>query len=108
MRLPRMTTRRWMIAIAVMAIGQYGAIVGWRLAVYRQRAALYGQLAKVSRGFARLPPDRVIPKGDGRFARTARTAAIWAHHYTALSRKYAQASVHPWLFLEPDPPPPDP
>ena len=108
MRFPRMTTRRLMIAVAVVAIGLYGTIISWRLAVYRQRAALYGQLANVSREFARLPPNAVIPKGNGGFARTGRTAAIWADHYAALSRKYNQASAHPWLSVEPDPPPPEP
>jgi hypothetical protein len=84
MRLPRMTTRRWMVAVAVAAV----------------LSALGGELWRRSVAYSAL--------ADRYFGR----AAIWSDtkkidRDMALSDRYRRAARYPWLPVEPDPPEPE-
>jgi hypothetical protein len=90
MRLPRMTTRRWMIVVAILAVGL--ADVGRRrhLAL-RQRAAYHEKIERLVTDTApKLPAN----------------AAIRDRH-ARLKEKYWRAARYPWLPVEPDPPEPE-
>jgi hypothetical protein len=98
MRLPRMTTRRWMIAVLVFGLGM-GAIVGGdqlkrRRNYFLYRARFHALTVDVWKeaGWPALDPsDRPIIEYDA-----------------AMARKYWRAARYPWLPVEPDPPDPDP
>jgi hypothetical protein len=88
MRLPRMTTRRWTIAVAVVAL-LLGAYVTWHRAVHFIRlAALHAAEAQMIRS---------SPSDDPRLA----------DYHEGLARKYERASARPWLLVDPDPPEPE-
>jgi hypothetical protein len=89
MRLPRMTTRRWMVAIAVVAVGL--ADVGRRrhLALL-QRAAYHEEIERLVTNTAPQVPAN---------------AAIRDLH-ARLKEKYWRAARYPWLPVRPDPPEP--
>jgi hypothetical protein len=89
MRLPRMTTRRWMIAVATV-----GLAMGL-LAAFRQRAEGF---ARLSEAHLRAAADLHPPRKHGRIPR-----ADW---HALLGEKYRQAARYPWLPVEPDPPEP--
>jgi hypothetical protein len=101
MRLPRMTTRRWMIVIAVAGVMMAG-IVHVRLKL-RQRDFLALTTAHAQKVVA--IADR---KGD--LSRQQRESDRLAHsidYHTSLVHKYEHAALHPWLPVEPDPPEPE-
>lgn len=103
---PRITVRRLMVLIAILAIS-FGAISGIarlraRSYAYRQRA--YGfRLSTVRSGSAILLPD-------------GRLVGIWENQNTRrederawqMAAKYQRLSYYPWLDADPDPPPPQP
>ena len=102
MRLPRMTTRRWMVVVAVVAV-TFGA-----MAIERRRRADYtdhflyhaqglegsSHSHDPSSFFARLPE-----------AQQARQVRAWAYHRT-MRDKYRRALSIPFWFVTEDPPPP--
>lgn len=102
MRLPRMTTRRWMVVVAVVAPGTSACVETIRL---RQLSVYYGFRARraawkvrlysqgLERGFMNY--DLWCPAD---FCR--REVAINA----PLRLKYALAARYPWLPVKPDPP----
>ena len=93
MRLPRMTTRRWMVAVAVvgvlMARIDYAVQLTQLAAYYRWRAA---HLRPAEQGFGR--PACRNEVGDH--------AA--AERLGRLADRYEYAAGYPWLLVEPDPP----
>ena len=128
MRLPRMTTRRWMVAVAIVGL----------LCLFEHRRRSFAQIAAYheSRMVARMyprSPIKGLPMGHGSAARTSRRrdlpirwpsrgngyiyydcarsrmteddvrAAIW---HEAMARKYREASRYPWFPVMPDPPMP--
>jgi hypothetical protein len=114
MRRPRMTTRRGMVAVAVI-----GLMIGGGVRL-KQRRDYFLSLAQshqkeVASSMARgkalksrfdptsgmsneeimhlyLDSDRMIDRAD---------------HHAAMVRKYERAARYPWLPVEPDPPPPE-
>lgn len=105
MRLPRMTTRRWMLAVAVVALL---CLLEHRRRTFRSRAA-YHQ--------SRLSGLGVALSYDGhlRFYKhqdqgikwlTNNEAKVPAWH-EAMARKYRDGARYPWLPVEPDPPEPE-
>ena len=125
MRLPRMTTRRWMIAVAVVGL--------LCLLVHRSRSFAARAAYHESRMVARMFPDlgrhlgREIPGADINAEMLARSlngrlahvyfdrngkemstdevkAAIW---HEAMARKYREVACYPWLPVMPDPPMPE-
>ena len=109
MRPLRMATRRWMIAVAVVALA-FGAE---RL---RRLSQGYAFLAACHAG-AQISLAEVVGDYDGgRIAFDQQEATSWVEaiaayrrripYEAALARKYRRAARYPWLPDEPDPPDP--
>jgi hypothetical protein len=87
MRLPRITTRRWMITVAVVALLLY--------------------LERRRRSFESLAAFRLWPGvASTRHNPNLRLKKITLWHWD-LARKYRYAAQYPWLPVEPDPPEPE-
>jgi hypothetical protein len=99
MRLPRLRVRTLMIAVCVMALLIWGAMMGARSYVYYRLARTYSAYERQWREEA--VKDRGIPRS---------IAAKWgpqiAEYYAPLARKYRRAAWHPWMPVAPDPPAP--
>jgi hypothetical protein len=113
MRLPRMTTRRWMIVVAVVSLLISG---GLRL---KQRRDYFLSLA---RSHAQKMPSSTA-EGKALKSRFGSTSGMRgeeilflrrdfdrmmdrADHHAGLVQKYHRAARYPWLPVEPDPPEP--
>jgi hypothetical protein len=88
MRLPRMTTRRWMIAVAILAF----------LFGMADRSRRFSAIADLYDGHS----EASVKTPDER-----RRLALWNAYNRAVCRKYRRAARHPWLPVEPDPPEPE-
>jgi hypothetical protein len=111
MRLARMTTRRWMVAVAIMAV-MLGGERGWRRwDALRQRAGYHegmlrtlalirekGEYPYCSLGIEGIP---LVYNPD-----TASTHAASVLYHAGMTRKYRFAMRRPWLPVEPDLPEP--
>jgi hypothetical protein len=90
MRLPRMTTRRWMIVVAVVgiALGMIERHERFRWIAVRHR----GNVPK------NLPGIKPVGMED----------KVWRlfEWHESMARKYERAARYPWLPVEPDPPEP--
>jgi hypothetical protein len=136
MRLPRMTTRRWMIAVAVVAVAMGGfvgarAVLQYFVALDRVRyhAGMEGtwswlnplgrdQLREIDQMMDLIEKQRPIT-GDARlneemrarFDEYRRLSALLLRkmeYHAAMARKYRHVARFPWLPVEPDPPEPLP
>ena len=101
---PRITVRRLMIAVALIALGMGVGRVAWLGITYRRRADWHAVRHEIAR-------DRVVwaerMVGRGYLAPGAKLAAeSEADYHAALGRKYEHAAARPWLPVEPDPPGP--
>ena len=100
MRLPRMTTRRWMVAVAILAVTISVERTRRRWTFYREQAASHAASEAVCQGYADAfrgvsgEEDRV-EQGD-----------TLATYHALLRRKYEHAAAHPWESVPPDPPEP--
>jgi hypothetical protein len=108
MRLPRMTTRRWMIAVAI-----FGALAGLGVALERRREglealALEHQSKMMGLGVGSGPPSGLGLLGwaPDRRSLTPSERARDEWHFRMMS-KYRTAASRPWLPVEPDPPEPE-
>ena len=90
MRLPRMTTRRWMVVVAVLSVG-LATVAHHRGLVLRQRAAYHEKI------------ERLVT--DTSAAQVPVNAAIRDRH-ARLKEKYWRAARYPWLPVGADPPEP--
>jgi hypothetical protein len=136
MRLPRMPTRRWMVAVAAVALGMGGTVAGIRLKQRRDRFLSRAQLHEgIAVAFMKLegiaretssefPRDiteleRQEREGDDvepllrnmkvdldRSKETLTTLPGKRAYHAAMARKYRRAARYPWLPVEPDPPAP--
>ncbi len=97
MQLPRMTTRRWMIAVAVAALILWMAGLLSLSARYRDRASHY-ELELMG-----ATPILMGPRERHRIVHPPSAHLLWARE---MASKYRRASWCPWLPVEPDPPPP--
>jgi hypothetical protein len=110
-----MTTRRWMIAVAVVAM--VGASV--RMVTLRARYLVIAQWraedavdARDRAEFWDGQAELVTVKGSGSaeviaYDRAeAASARAWAAWNDRMNRKYMEAARHPWFPVEPDPPSP--
>ncbi len=93
MRLPRMTTRRWMIAVAFVA-----AMMGWfalqrRAEQFQRLAASHGREAEVFRN------DMDMGISDPALIKRL-------DYHEEMRRKYDRGVLYPWLLVAPDPPKP--
>src|SRR4051812_43881044 len=104
MRLPRLSTRRWVMLVVLVAVTMGAAEHLRRLRiVYREQVARHRALETSSRriagyatGLQRLGLEPRARPGPGR-----RT-----EYHAAMRRKYERAARYPWLPVPPDPPPP--
>lgn len=96
MRLPRvrLTVRRIMVIVVIVAVLLYVARLGILSAAYRDRANYY-------RGTARLPDPGPSPQNVAVREQRARIHA----YLETMEVKYRRASRYPWLPIAPDPPP---
>ena len=111
MRVPRMTTRRWMIAVAFVGLLFGGAIGGVRL---KQRYDLF--LARVREHeqeearFRSWEQDLAAALGglpsSPRDPFLLRWQCLHSHaaYHKELKNKYEHAARYPWLPIGPDPP----
>ena len=109
MRLPRMTTRRWMLAVALVALSVSGEQMRRRAAQYRWQAERHANIESACRRTADLLP-RMKPADwegfCGQMARGIRNSPRLAAYHAVLRRKYEHAARYPWLPVERDPPEP--
>jgi hypothetical protein len=105
MRLPRMTTRRWMVLVAVVAILLGGLVLARR---WRERLA-------TAQGFLAL--ERATLASIQSFEQSDPASKPWAQlnqaqlrvqlrHSRRERERYARAVRYPWLPGPPDPPEP--
>ena len=136
MRLPRMTTRRWMVAVAVMGLLMGGVVGGVRLKrrhdyflnlvefhvqLERQyvpwECAARNSLQQSDLTLNFLEAARHAESNDGVELGILRPAVEWERqsatrfaqaiaYHAAMARKYRHAARYPWLPVEPDPPEP--
>jgi len=92
MALPRMTTRRWLIAVVVVAIVLEVARLMWLSAEYRLRALEHATI----RLDMKLPMD----------AKTLNWVQRFHAYHQAMREKWERAARFPWLPVAPDPPEP--
>lgn len=128
MRLPRMNTRRWMVAVAVLALGCAG-LVAWertracwaKASAHFTQAEFYEQSANGGGGgtvrvygvlrwtfFGQEVRGCNVYKIPG--ARNSEERArlhARAQYHERMGDKYARAARYPWLPLPPDPPLPE-
>jgi hypothetical protein len=114
MRLPRMTMRRWMIAVAAIGLMIGGGVV------LKQRRDYFLSLAQSHQKEVASSTAR----GNALKSRFGGTAGMTveeitrlhddyermmdrADHHASLARKYEEAARYPWLPVEPDPPEPE-
>ena len=94
----RLTIRRLMVAVAVVAV----LIAGGDLV---RKAIIYNRLAR-----AYAMPKYVSPPAEWPATRRealTRFNTAWEAYDVAMSRKYEYAACHPWLPVAPDPPEPE-
>jgi hypothetical protein len=136
MRLPRMTTRRWMILVGLVGLTLFGSIIAMRMSrrakSYQSRASIWRQEEAGARqhlAYCRKQLDgteRAVSQLRARshnlyqpeeLARKIAADAAWwranARHTEAvvaycasMRRKYEHAVRYPWLAVPPDPPRP--
>jgi hypothetical protein len=104
MRLPRMTTRWWMIAAALVAL-----LMGLACEVIRELglARRYRELASGYRFAESLNSGDRITLPGGMTIQSAGSRRL-LDYYAELRWKYEQAARYPWLSVEADPPLPEP
>ena len=104
MRLPRMTTRRWMISVMILAtlLGIFVEIKReLRLAYqYQLKAKFHALQEDVNQGAEFSGPA-------GMYAYSFPNPEVAAYH-VKMRRKYETAAARPWKSVEPDPPTPKP
>jgi hypothetical protein len=108
MRLPRMTTRRWMVAVVIAAAGLCVSVLGARSHSYAIRAGHHGLMEVHNRWIIEeYEAGRLFYSGpaDQSARRADRCRRLIAYH-AALWQKYELASRRPWFPVEPDPPEP--
>ncbi len=107
MRLPRMTTRRWMVVVAVV-----GILSGISVTIMRLNDLKTEYLRKARRyKLANLAFDDVYEPGlplSPEQVRRIEYGEAMTHYNGELSRKYERAASRPWVPVEPDPLPPEP
>jgi hypothetical protein len=106
MRLPRMTTRRWMLAVAILG-SLLGAVVGGRRLEHRrdyclQQASDAARLEATFRTMERLSASQFPPQRPSNII-TGRTyeAAEVAEYFAGRKERFLRAAYRPWLAVPP-------
>jgi hypothetical protein len=121
MRLPEMTTRRWMVAAATVAVLLGASGILRRAKRYQQVAELHAAEERWYRG---LPdrPEALAERLDATYSTIRlelselQVSGTWdcaiplirkmTIYHAQLKKKYERAASHPWASVDPDPPPP--
>lgn len=120
MRLPRMTTRWLMAAVAIIAVLLFGVVLGRRSWDLRSRAEQHAQEEMRAREYAteaeHVKVGAYYPNGahviyeypnpNAAVERSRYLAE--AEYHAQLKRKYRRAMSRPWFAVPPDPPDPAP
>jgi hypothetical protein len=108
MRLTRMTTRRWMVAVAVVGLLLATALSGYRLKQRRDHILSRAQRHKHNAAFLMqvCETHRIIRTHWSRDDYLIALCRISSYH-AAMAAKYRHAARYPWLPVEPDPPEPE-
>ncbi len=134
MRMPRMTTRRWIVVVVIVGLLMVGVRLVQRRRLFLSRAqvhelnaAFYPKLESRERkmcleyavliaGLERLqrygdrePARSRLETLKVRLDQSRRNLPRWTNtiaYYVAMSHKYRHAARYPWLPVEPDPPEP--
>jgi hypothetical protein len=114
--MPLMTTRRWMIAVAVVAMGVWTLEVASRAQRHRSRAVAMREREMVARAAVCLSagaaqgddchftvPDDFDPETAHLSPYSERYRRL-LFYYRRMRQKYEMAARRPWLPVEPDPP----
>ena len=97
MRLPRFTTRRLMVLVAVVALAfEAERLLRWRAHCLMKAEVHADRANDFISGLTEVCFENETPGMRGRLQR----------HWTALAEKYRRAARYPWLPVAPDPPPP--
>jgi hypothetical protein len=112
MRLPRMTTRRWMVAIAAAGLL---CLLEHRRRAFESLAAYHrSKVIHVDRYFKSTAIDGTGVSHTTEFWRDSQgkdltgAEAKESDWHAALAEQYRTAAAQPWLPVRPDPPPPAP
>jgi hypothetical protein len=97
-----MTTRRWMLAMALVAASLGG--LGWAEKMIQQRALCLRRATD----YAVRKQTLCCRLPDHPTDRDQDENRLMAAYYDRLMEKYERAARSPWLPVEPDPPPPGP
>ena len=115
MSLPLMTTRRWLLVVALVAFCLGSWLTGQRARMLQKRAAdmeynemlVAAQIWQVARSHIQdgdkmgMPTDFDPMKAD--LPAEAKVLRATFLHYRRLKRQYRNASQFPWFSLTPDP-----
>jgi hypothetical protein len=108
MRLPRMTTRRWMVVVVIVAVVLGAGMLIQRSRSYASLASVHAESEKecwrIVQAFEGSRFDPVIWREA--LVHVRRSRRLFPYH-AALRRKYELASRRPWLPVEADPPEPE-
>jgi hypothetical protein len=106
-----MTTRRWMIAVAVVAVVRTGAVLFRRHLALRRLADYHENMerrqARKVEGILELSRAAAAPKDAVAARADAATEARFGDWHARIKEKYRRAARYPWLPVEPDPPKPE-
>jgi hypothetical protein len=106
-----MTTRRWMVAVAVVAVTLAAGILFRRHRSLRERADYYEKRARDGVFRAGLAREIALAESGPEMDSTQWAAfdveAKDRDRDIRLMEKYRRAARYPWLPVEPDPPEPD-
>ncbi len=107
MRLPRMTVRRWMVAVAIVALATAAGQMWRRSIEYVGRAARYSKMERYIRECAAIE-SKINPSDRPPRCRKPNQGGlpVMIAHFADLRGKYERAARYPWLSVVPDPPEP--
>lgn len=93
-----LTIARLMIAIAILAVALGDIGMRRRSADFRRRAQDHARAGQWGGGS--------IGGSDEGLARMMNEIKEFTSYHDRMRRKYEYAALHPWVWVEPDPPPP--
>jgi hypothetical protein len=103
MRLPRMTTRRWIVVMATIGIFLGGLILQRRSDYFRARASVFAEMERGCAGTA-IYFEGLAKRGRStEYASDAERLRSQAEWYAKLKREFLRAADRPWALDPPDP-----
>jgi hypothetical protein len=110
MRLPRMTTQWWMIAVAQIGLILY-TLISLYMFIQKPYCDDHGYI-EIMRNRSLRPmreeSARRWKMAEGHSKRAARSVGKHAEYHASMAAKWKEAASFPSRPVEPDPPPPEP